>query len=89
MKINLYKEQCIYVYHNINIKLFSRYDVENTQVKVIIHVWYALADKSATPQKLYGQSNYFQILSTFSYNICVGCQLGNTIWLWAEACNFI
>ena len=28
-----------------------------------------LADRSATPQKLYGQQHYFQILSTFSYDI--------------------
>ena len=31
-----------------------------------------LADMSATPQKLYGQQHYFQILSVFSYNIFVG-----------------
>ena len=38
----------------INIRLFSKYDVANTHVKIIIHVWYALADMLATPQKLYG-----------------------------------
>ena len=28
-----------------------------------------LANKSATPQKSYGLQHYFQILSTFSYDI--------------------
>ena len=69
LKIKIYKEQQLCIYHNINIRLFSRYDVENTQVKLIIHVWYAQPDMSATLQKSYGQPHYFQILSTFSYDI--------------------
>ena len=52
----------------INIRLFSKYDVTNTHIKLIIHVWYAPVDMLAAPQKLYGQPHYFQILSTFSYN---------------------
>ena len=42
----------------------------------------SLANMSATPQKSYGQQDSFQILSIFSYDICVshwlanlGCQL--------------
>ena len=38
---NFYKQQCLFTYHNINVRLFSRYDVENTQVMLVIHVWYA------------------------------------------------
>ena len=41
LKIKIYKEQCLCIHHNVNIRLFSRYDVENTQAKLIIHVWYA------------------------------------------------
>ena len=40
-KFRIYKEQHLCIHPNGNIRLFSRYDVENTQVKLIIHVWYA------------------------------------------------
>ena len=36
----MYKEQCLCI-HYINVRLISRYDTENTQAKLIIHVWYA------------------------------------------------
>ena len=39
--MKIYKEQCLCIHHNINIKLFSRYDVETHKKKLIIHVWYA------------------------------------------------
>ena len=39
--IKIYKEQCLCIHYSINIRLFSRYDVETTQAKLIIHAWYA------------------------------------------------
>ena len=49
-----YKVQCLFIYFNTNVRLFSRYDIENTQVLLIIHVWLCLADMLAAPQK-YGR----------------------------------
>ena len=43
----------------INIRLFGKYDVANAHIKLIIHVWYALADMLAALQKSYGRPHYF------------------------------
>ena len=37
------------------------------------------ANMLATPQKLYGQQLYFQILSIFLYDIFVGQPMANTL----------
>ena len=47
------------MYYNTNIKLFSKYNAENTQTMLVIHVWFAPANKSATLQKLYDQQHSF------------------------------
>ena len=47
------------------------------------------ADMSAAPQKSYGQQHSFQILSIFSYDICVGHQpadLGCQLMEWVRIC---
>ena len=77
------------MYHNDNIRLLSRYDVENTQVKLVIHVLFAWLTKLATLQKSYGQWHYFQILSTFSYDFSVGHWPADTMQWWAKAIDFL
>ena len=37
LNLQKYKVQ----HYNTHIRLFSKYDIENTQVMLIIHVWYA------------------------------------------------
>ena len=66
LKIKIYKEQHLYIHYNINIRLLSRYDVENTQVKLIIHVWYAQPTcrppcKGMQPTVLFSNSKHFFI----------------------------
>ena len=39
-----------------------------------------LADMLAAPQKSYGQQDYFQILSVFSYDNFVSQPMADTIW---------
>ena len=68
--------------------LFSRYDVENTQVKLIIHVWYAWLT-SWLPHKSHMANNVIFKFKVLFYDICVGLWLANTIWWWAKAHNFI
>ena len=43
------------MYYNIGIGLFGQFNVENAEVKQIIHVCLAQLTMSATPQKSYGQ----------------------------------
>ena len=53
--------------------------IQKTQSNVNHICMVCLVDMSATPQKLYGQLRYFQILSTFLYDIWVSHWLVNTI----------
>ena len=49
----------------------------------------SLANMLAALQKLYGWQHSFQILSIFSYDICVSCQPADIMWWWAKAINFL
>ena len=60
----IYKEQCLFIHYNINVRLLSRYDTENTQVMLIICVWYAwstcwLPHKSCMADSIISDSELF------------------------------
>ena len=47
------------------------------------------ANKVSCPQKSYGQLHYFQVLSTFLYDFCVGHWSADITWCWAKAIDNI
>ena len=63
-----------------NKSLFSKCSIGNAYDTCIV----VPADMLATPQKSYGHQHSFQILSTFSYDIFVGCWPADTVWQWAK-----
>ena len=74
----------------LTLGLFSSYNIENTQVKLVIHAWFAWPTKSVCPAKviwltaLFSNSkHFFHMTFVFSH------QPANTMWWRAKVPNFL
>ena len=76
------------MYYNINIRLFSSYGIENTQVEQIIHVWLAQPTLSAA-HKNHRLIALFSNSKHLLHNFGVGHWPANIAWSWAKAINCI